>query len=45
MSMSAVFPPTAGLWNPLPTECFPLIYDVNDLKSRINKYLLSEGSF
>ena len=27
---------TAKLWNSLPIECFPLTYDLNDFKSRIN---------
>ena len=29
----------------LPIECFPLIYDLNDCKSRINRHLLTVGSF
>ena len=36
---------TARLWNSLPIECFPLTYDLNDFKSRINRYLLTVGSF
>ena len=36
---------TAILWNCLPIECFPLTYDLNDLKSRINRHLITVGSF
>ena len=35
----------ARLWNCLPIECFPLTYDLNGFKSRINRYLLTVGSF
>ena len=28
-------------WNSLPIECFLLTYDLNDLQSRINRYLLT----
>ena len=35
------FPPRARLWNYLPIECFPLTYDLNGFKSRINKHLFS----
>ena len=35
----------ARLWNSLPIEYFPLINDLNGLRSRINRYLLSVGSF
>ena len=34
------FPRTARLW-----KCFPLTYDLNGLKSRTNRHLLSAGSF
>ena len=30
---------------PLPIECFSVTYDLNGLKSRINRYLLTVGSF
>ena len=30
------FPHMAKIWNSLPIECFPLTYDLSDLKSRIN---------
>ena len=33
---------TATLWNTLPLECFPLTYDLNDFKSRINRHLSSD---
>ena len=36
---------TAGLWNSLPIECFPLTYDLNGFKSRINRHFLTVGSF
>ena len=39
------FPHTAGLWNSLPIECFSLTYGLSDFKSRINRYLLTVGSF
>ena len=40
------FPCTARLWNFLPIECFPLTYDLNGFKSRINRHLLTAaGSF
>ena len=34
--VNSFFPRTARLWNYLPIECLPLIYDLNGLKSRIN---------
>ena len=43
--VNSFFPCTASLWNSLPIECFPLTYDLNGLKSRINRYLLTVGSF
>ena len=33
------------LWNSLPIECFLLTYDLNGSKFRINRHLLSVGSF
>ena len=36
---------TAKLWNSLPVECFPLSYDRSGFKSRINRHLLTVGSF
>ena len=32
-------------WNSLPIECFPLTYDLNGFKSRINRHLLNVGFF
>ena len=29
----------------VPRECFPLTYNLNGMKSRINRYLLTAGSF
>ena len=43
--VNSFFPRTARLWNSLPIECFPLTYDLSGFKSRINRYLLSVGSF
>ena len=42
---NSFFPCTARLWNSLPIECFPLIYNLNGTKSRINRQLLTVGSF
>ena len=42
---NSFFPGTARLWNFLPVECFPLTYHLNNFKSRINKHLLTVGSF
>ena len=39
------FPLTTRLWNSLPIECFLLTYDLNGFKSRINRHILSAGSF
>ena len=39
------FPRTARLWNSLPIECFPLTYDRSRFNSRINRHLLTVGSF
>ena len=43
--VNILFPRTARLLNSLPIECFPLTYDLRDFKSRINRYLLTVGSF
>ena len=43
--VNSFFPCTAKLWNYLPIECFPLTYDVSGFKSRINRHLLTVGSF
>ena len=43
--VNSFFPRTARLWNSLPMECFPLTYDLSSFKSRINRYLLTVGSF
>ena len=34
------FPRTVRLWNSLPIECFPLTYDLNYFKSRINRHCM-----
>ena len=43
--VNSFFPCTAKLWNSLPVECFPLTYNLNGFKSRINRHLLTVGSF
>ena len=43
--VNSFFPCTARLWNSLPIECFPLTYDLSGFKSRINRCLLTVGSF
>ena len=43
--VNSFFPRTAKLWNSLPIECFPLTYDLSAFKSRINRHLLTVGSF
>ena len=43
--INSFFPCTARLWNSLPMECFPLTYDLSGFKSRINRHLLTVGSF
>ena len=36
--VNSFFPRTARLWNSLPIKCFPLTYDLNCFKSRVNKH-------
>ena len=43
--VNSFFACTARSWNSLPIECFPLTYDLSGLKSRINRHLLTLGSF
>ena len=45
--VNSFFPRTAWLWNSLPVECFPLIYDLNlnGFKYRTNRHLLTTCSF
>ena len=43
--VNSFFPRTARLCNFLPIESFPLTYDLSGFKSRINRYLLTAGSF
>ena len=43
--VNSFFPPTARFWNSLPLECFPLTYDLSGCKSRINRLLLTVGSY
>ena len=44
MYVSSFFPCTARLWNSLSGEYLPLTSDLNDIKSRVIRYLLSLGS-
>ena len=43
--VNSFFPRRAKLRNSLPIDCFPLIYDLSGFKSRINRHLLTVGSF
>ena len=43
--VNSFIPRMAKLSNSLPTECFPLTYDLSGFKSRINRHLLTAGSF
>ena len=43
--VNSFFSRTARLWNSLPIECFCLTYNLNGFKPRINRNLLSVGSF
>ena len=43
--VNGFFPRTARLWNSLLIECFPVTYNLNGFKSRINRHLLTVGSF
>ena len=35
--VNSFFPRTARLWNSLSIECFPLTYNLNGFKSKINR--------
>ena len=43
--VNSFFPLTARIWNSLRIECFPFTYNLNGFKSRINRHLLTVGSF
>ena len=43
--VNCFFPRTAGLWNSLPVEFFPLTYDLSGFKSRIDRHFLTVASF
>ena len=43
--VNSFFPRSAKLWNSLPIKCFPLTDDLSGFKSRINRHLLTVGSF
>ena len=43
--VNSFFPHTDRIWSSLPLDCFPLTYDLNSFKSKIDSYLLCLGSF
>ena len=43
--VNSFFPGIAKLWISLPIEWFPLTYDLNGFRSRINRHLLTVVSF
>ena len=43
--VNSFLPRLARFWNSLPIECFSLTYDLNGFKCRINRHLLTVGSF
>ena len=43
--VNSLFPRAARLWNSLPIESFPLTYHLSGFKSRIDRHLLTVGSF
>ena len=43
--VNSFFHRTAKLWNFLPLQFFPLAHDLSSFKSRINRHLLTVGSF
>ena len=45
VSVNSFFPRTPKLWNSLFAECFPLTYDLNGFKCRVDRHLFSFGSF
>ena len=45
VNVNSFFPHTARLWNSLPIDCISVTYDLYRSKSRINRHLLTVGSF
>ena len=43
--VNSFLPRTARHWNSLPIECFHLTYDLSGFRFRINRHLLTLGSF
>ena len=43
--VNSFFPRTARLLNSFSAKCFPLTYDLNSFKSRVNRHLSSLGAF
>ena len=44
-NVNSFFSCTPRLWNSSPAECFPLTYDLNGLKSGVNRHIFSLGFF
>ena len=38
MYVKSFFPCTGRLWNSIPLDCFPLTYDLNGFKSKVNRH-------
>ena len=45
LDVNSFFPHADRHWDSLPIECFSLTYDLSGSKSRINRNLLTLGSF
>ena len=43
--VNGFFPRTARFWNSQPIKCFPLTYDLNCFRSRINRHLFINCKF
>ena len=43
--VNSFFPCKARFWNSLLIECFPFTYDLNDFKFRMNRQIITVGSF
>ena len=37
--VNSFFPRTPRIWNSWPVECFPLAYDLNSFKPRVNRHI------
>ena len=45
VNINSLFPHTARLWSSVPVKCFPLTYDLTGFRPRIQRHLLTVGSF